>query len=189
MVHKDVVLKQKNFISLKVIKGTLSITLLTFLFLFFFVHWNLFEIHHFRSKMRIAIISLLIAALEFSLALPTKDQANVRASLITKDNYAAYLEAQRNQKALDAVPKPFIVSTSLNIRENNRKSRTWFDEKDGAIVIEGERWIVLISIWREKSPGSTYIVLLIKNAYLKKKILQDARWQVWRGYAQKRPIH
>jgi len=89
--------------------------------------------------MRIAIISLLIAALEFSLALPTKDQANVRASLITKDNYAAYLEAQRNQKALDAVPKPFIVSTSLNIRENNRKSRTWFDEKDGAIVIEGER--------------------------------------------------
>ena len=89
--------------------------------------------------MRIAIISLLIAALEFSLALPTKDQANVRASLITKDNYAAYLEAQRNQKALNAVPKPFIVSTSLNIRENNRKSRTWFDEKDGAIVIEGER--------------------------------------------------
>lgn len=88
---------------------------------------------------RIALLSLLTIALDFSLALPTKDQANIRASLITKDNVAAYLAAQRDQKALNAVPKPFVVTTSLNIRENNRKSRTWFDEKDGAIVIEGER--------------------------------------------------
>ena len=56
-----------------------------------------------------------------------------------KDNVADYLEAQRQQRVLDRVPEPFVVTTSLNIRDNNRKSRTWFDDKDGAIVIEGQR--------------------------------------------------
>ena len=89
--------------------------------------------------MRIAIFTLTAILLDPSLALPTKTQQDIRASLITKDNVADYLEAQRQQRVLDRVPEPFVVTTSLNIRDNNRKSRTWFDDKDGAIVIEGQR--------------------------------------------------
>jgi len=92
-----------------------------------------------QINMRIAIFTLTAILLDPSLALPTKTQQDIRASLITKDNVADYLEAQRQQRVLDSVPEPFVVTTSLNIRDNNRKSRTWFDDKDGAIVIEGQR--------------------------------------------------
>merc|ERR1712038_1656453 len=92
-----------------------------------------------QINMRIAIFTLTAILLDPSLALPTKTQQDIRASLITKDNVADYLEAQRQQRVLDSVPEPFVVTTSLNIRDNNRISRTWFDDKDGAIVIEGQR--------------------------------------------------
>merc|ERR1712241_1380999 len=91
-----------------------------------------------QINMRIAIFTLTAILLDPTLALPTKTQQDIRASLITKDNVADYLEAQRQQRVLDNVPEPFVVTTSLNIRDNNRKSRTWFDDKDGAIVIEGQ---------------------------------------------------
>jgi len=101
-------------------------------------------------RIAIAIFSTLIVTfcyLDISFALPTntKTQADIRASLITKDNVAQYLEAQRQKKALEnpILPEPFVVTTSLNIREKNspntRNSRTWFDKEDGAIVIEGKR--------------------------------------------------
>ena len=100
-------------------------------------------------RIAIAILSTLIVTLYWDLtfALPTKTQAEIRASLITKDNVAQYLEAQRQKKALESnnpiLPEPFVVTTSLNIREKNsntRNSRTWFDKEDGAIVIEGKRY-------------------------------------------------
>ena len=101
-------------------------------------------------RIAIAILSTLIVTLylDLSFALPTKTQAEIRASLITKDNVAQYLEAQRQKKALESsnnpiLPEPFVVTTSLNIREKNsntRNSRTWFDKEDGAIVIEGKRY-------------------------------------------------
>ena len=104
-------------------------------------------------RIAIAIFSTLIVTLcysDLSFALPTntKTQAEIRASLITKDNVAQYLEAQRQKKALEnnpILPEPFVVTTSLNIREKNsntRNSRTWFDKEDGAIVIEGKRYAI-----------------------------------------------
>ena len=106
-------------------------------------------------RIAIAIFSTLIVTfcyLDISFALPTntKTQADIRASLITKDNVAQYLEAQRQKKALEnpILPEPFVVTTSLNIREKNspntRNSRTWFDKEDGAIVIEGQRYEIFL---------------------------------------------
>jgi len=63
-------------------------------------------------------------------------QAEIRASLITKDNFY-----QRNQKAI-RVPKPFTVSTTLNVRDQHagqRSSRTFFDKNEGSVVVEGVR--------------------------------------------------
>ena len=108
-------------------------------------------------RIAIAIFSTLIVTfcyLDISFALPTntKTQADIRASLITKDNVAQYLEAQRQKKALEnpILPEPFVVTTSLNIREKNspntRNSRTWFDKEDGAIVIEGQRYEIFIEL-------------------------------------------
>ena len=107
-------------------------------------------------RIAIAILSTLIVTLywDLSFALPTKTQAEIRASLITKDNVAQYLEAQRQKKALESnnpiLPEPFVVTTSLNIREKNspntRNSRTWFDKEDGAIVIEGQRYDILLEL-------------------------------------------
>ena len=108
-------------------------------------------------RIAIAIFSTLIITfcyLDISFALPTntKTQADIRASLITKDNVAQYLEAQRQKKALEnpILPEPFVVTTSLNIREKNspntRNSRTWFDKEDGAIVIEGQRYEIFLEL-------------------------------------------
>ena len=114
-------------------------------------------------RIAIAIFSTLIVTfcyLDISFALPTntKTQADIRASLITKDNVAQYLEAQRQKKALESsnknnpiiLPEPFVVTTSLNIREKNspntRNSRTWFDKEDGAIVIEGQRYEIVLEL-------------------------------------------
>merc|ERR1711899_546695 len=57
----------------------------------------------FKMRIAIAIFSTLIVTfcyLDISFALPTntKTQADIRASLITKDNVAQYLEAQRQKK-------------------------------------------------------------------------------------------
>ena len=62
-------------------------------------------------------------------------QAEIRASLITKDNFY-----QRNPKSVQKVPKPFVVTTSLNVRDQseNRQSRTFFDKKEG-LIVEGVR--------------------------------------------------
>ena len=91
--------------------------------------------------MRSFTIPLLIFV-SFTTALPAKkSQAELRASLITKDNVAEYLRNQRREKALNVVPEPFIISTTLNVHEpssNSRQSRTFFD-KDGATVVEGVR--------------------------------------------------
>lgn len=76
-------------------------------------------------------------------ALPTKSQLSqeeLRASLITKDNVAEYLQNQRRKKALlqAQLPEPFVISTSLNVGRPARQSRTYFDD-DGTAVIEGVR--------------------------------------------------
>jgi len=76
-------------------------------------------------------------------ALPTKSQLSqeeLRASLITKDNVAEYLQNQRRKKAMlqAKLPEPFVISTSLNVGRPARQSRTYFDG-DGTAVIEGVR--------------------------------------------------
>jgi len=76
-------------------------------------------------------------------AFPTKSQLSqeeLRASLITKDNIAEYLQNQRRKKAMlqAKLPEPFVISTSLNVGRPARQSRTYFDD-DGTAVIEGVR--------------------------------------------------
>merc|ERR1711953_1024546 len=68
----------------------------------FFCTWKKISVQ-FKMRIAIAIFSTLIVTfcyLDISFALPTntKTQADIRASLITKDNVAQYLEAQRQKK-------------------------------------------------------------------------------------------
>ncbi len=97
--------------------------------------------------MKISVLVLFAVTASAVLAVPVKklSQAEVRASLITKDNIAEYLAKQRQAKRIAGnqplVPKPFTVTTSLNVRDSasgSRKSRTFFDE-DGTPVVEGVR--------------------------------------------------
>ena len=58
--------------------------------------------------------------------------------LITKENFMP--SSQREDKSVLKVPKPFVVSTQLNVRssETGRRGRTYKDS-DGAVVVEGVR--------------------------------------------------
>jgi len=90
-----------------------------------------------KAFLLVALATLATCAL----ALPTPSklsQEELRASLITKDNFAEYLQSQRRKKAILQVPEPFVISTSLNVGRPARQSRTYFDE-DGTAVIEGVR--------------------------------------------------
>lgn len=88
-----------------------------------------------------AALSLVLAtsAVAYPSASKKLSQSELRASLITKDNVAEYIRNQRAKKSME-VPKPFVITTSLNVKEasNSRQSRTFFD-KDGATVIQGVR--------------------------------------------------
>jgi len=94
--------------------------------------------------MKAFLVALMLAAAAAAVsALPTKSklsQEELRASLITKDNVAEYLQSQRHKKAMQQqkVPEPFVISTSLNVGRPARQSRTYFDE-DGTAVVEGVR--------------------------------------------------
>merc|ERR1719225_398912 len=93
--------------------------------------------------MKAFLVALMLAAAAAVSALPTKSklsQEELRASLITKDNVAEYLQSQRHKKAMQQqkVPEPFVISTSLNVGRPARQSRTYFDE-DGTAVVEGVR--------------------------------------------------
>merc|ERR1719225_52566 len=93
--------------------------------------------------MKAFLVALMLAAAAAVSALPTKSklsQEELRASLITKDNVAEYLQSQRHKKAMQQqkVPEPFVISTSLNVGRPVRQSRTYFDE-DGTAVVEGVR--------------------------------------------------
>merc|ERR1719225_704357 len=93
--------------------------------------------------MKAFLVALMLAAAAAVSALPTKSklsQEELRASLITKDNVAEYLQSQRHKKAMQQqkVPEPFVISTSLNVGRPARQSRTYFDD-DGTAVIEGVR--------------------------------------------------
>jgi len=91
-----------------------------------------------------AFLFALVAVLATCVfSLPTKSklsQEELRASLITKDNVAEYLQNQRRKKAMEQakLPEPFVISTSLNVGRPSRQSRTYFDD-DGTAVIEGVR--------------------------------------------------
>jgi len=91
--------------------------------------------------MKAFLLALALATCVVSL--PTKSQLSqeeLRASLITKDNVAEYLQNQRRKKAMEQakLPEPFVISTSLNVGRPSRQSRTYFDD-DGTAVIEGVR--------------------------------------------------
>lgn len=97
--------------------------------------------------MKAFAILLTAAVVASAVAFPAeektkKSQAELRASLITKDNIAEYMAKQREQKALKQLPEPFVVSTSLNVQgENNnqRRGRTYFDKDGSTVVVEGVR--------------------------------------------------
>jgi len=93
--------------------------------------------------MKAFFLALVAALATCVVSLPTKSklsQEELRASLITKDNVAEYLQNQRRKKAMlqAKLPEPFVISTSLNVGRPSRQSRTYFDE-DGTAVIEGVR--------------------------------------------------
>jgi len=75
-----------------------------------------------------------------------KSQAEVRASLITKENFKEYYAAmQKRQKKSSFklnLPKPFVISTNLNVGptsdSGSRRGRA-FQDVDGSTVVEGVR--------------------------------------------------
>ena len=81
---------------------------------------SLFIFSGYHIKMKAFLVALMLAAAAAVSALPTKSklsQEELRASLITKDNVAEYLQSQRHKKAMQQqkVPEPFVISTSLNV--------------------------------------------------------------------------
>ena len=71
-----------------------------------------------------------------------KSQAEIRASLITKDNFKDYLSRKEKSNFDLRLPKPFIISTDINVgskpNTNARRGRS-FQAKDGSTVVEGVR--------------------------------------------------
>ena len=61
-----------------------------------------------------------------------KQQAAVRATLITKDSFT------NREKKSGILPEPFVVSTRLNVQTDGRRGRSYPD-KDGSTVVEGIR--------------------------------------------------
>lgn len=85
---------------------------------------------------RLLVICFVIFHQTFSIPVE-KTQAEIRASLITKDSFKDH----RNKKDLGlTIPKPFIVSTQLNIRgqPDQRRGRSYPDGK-GNTIVEGVR--------------------------------------------------
>ena len=63
------------------------------------------------------------------------DNRNERPKIITKHHFM-----RERKSSLVPIPKPFVVSTELNVRlpiESGRRGRTW-KQHDGSTVIEGK---------------------------------------------------
>ena len=89
------------------------------------------------KKASLTFMAFVLLEASLTSSLPVKTQAEIRASLITKDTF----RNQRMQKQLLKVPEPFVISTSLNVKGQEapqRQSRTFFDQ-EGAQVVEGVR--------------------------------------------------
>ena len=103
----------------------------------------------------IPILTVLVICIQHISSLPIdntsksqeKSQAEIRASLITKDNFKDYYSAlQKRQKKSsfkNNLPKPFVISTQLNVgptstASGNRRGRS-FQDADGSTVVEGIR--------------------------------------------------
>ena len=75
-----------------------------------------------------------------------KSQAEIRASLITKENFQEYYaDLQKRQKKSSFkqnLPKPFVITTNLNVgstsESGSRRGRS-FPDVDGSTVVEGIR--------------------------------------------------
>jgi len=62
---------------------------------------------------------------------------NLRSLIITKADFAG--RRSKSQALPAKLPEPFVVSTSLNVRDRGRKGRTWLDDDGRTVVVEGVR--------------------------------------------------
>ena len=72
-------------------------------------------------KMKAFFLALVAAFATCVVSLPTKSklsQEELRASLITKDNVAEYLQNQRRKKAMEQakLPEPFVIRLLESIK-------------------------------------------------------------------------
>ena len=106
------------------------------------------------ARYKVQLLSLLVVCIHHISSLPIdsnrnsdqKTQAEVRASLITKENFKEYYaNMQKRQKKSSFklnLPKPFVISTKLNVgptsKSGSRRGRA-FQDVDGSTVVEGVR--------------------------------------------------
>jgi len=72
-----------------------------------------------------------------------EQQAAIRATLITKDTFAA---GNRGNRQLSSLPAPFTISTSVNVhgnsgkgQEGSRRGRSYPDKDGTTVIVEGVR--------------------------------------------------
>ena len=94
---------------------------------------------------RLLVVSLL-SLIACTLAKPLdseakRSQAEIRASLITKHNVKEFLANNRNKKQLSEVklPAPFVVTTSLDISNNEGRRGKSYPDGQGNTIVEGVR--------------------------------------------------
>jgi hypothetical protein len=102
------------------------------------------------ARYTIQIFALMIVYIHHISSLPNnshsntqeKTQAEIRASLITKDNFKAYFAEKRQEKSSfnQKLPKPFVIKTNLKFGSNSgsRRGRS-FQDSHGSTIVEGVR--------------------------------------------------
>ena len=102
------------------------------------------------ARYTIQIFALMIVYIHHISSLPMnshsntqeKTQAEIRASLITKDNFKEYFAEKRQEKSSfnQKLPKPFVIKTNLKFGSNSgsRRGRS-FQDVDGSTIVEGVR--------------------------------------------------
>ena len=88
------------------------------------------------------VVVVVLFALEVQ-SYPDKkedEQKLLRSRIITKHNFMNFHRKKKSGNFEPKVPKPFVISTQLNVRDSSsgRRGRTWTDG-DGTTVVEGIR--------------------------------------------------
>ena len=106
------------------------------------------------ARCPIQIITVLLVCVHHISSMPIdsnlnseqQSQEEIRASLITKDNFKDYYSALQNRQEKSSfklkLPKPFVITTQLNVGPPStsglRRGRS-FQDVDGSTVVEGIR--------------------------------------------------